>query len=96
MGEIVNLILSYVRVHVKSACRVSSPLKGTPLRIMKPIVFSVFDSNKYAFVFETSDSRCVSSGIEISDKFVIFLTDHFLPYTFSEMVKVITSTISLI
>jgi hypothetical protein len=92
MREIVNLILSYVRVHVKSAPRPSHPPKSTPPKTMKPIVFSVFDSNRYAFVFETSDSRDVSSGIEISDKFVIFLIDHFLPYTLSEMVKVIAST----
>lgn len=96
MREIVNLILSYVRVHVKSAPKASNSPKPSPPKIMKPIVFSVFDSNRYAFVFETSDSRGVSSGIEISDKFVIFLTDHFLPYTLSELVKAIASIRSLI
>jgi hypothetical protein len=33
----------------------------------------------------------VESGVETSDRFMVFVCDQFLPYTLSELVKTITS-----
>jgi hypothetical protein len=58
---------------------------------MKPIVFPVFDSRQYAFVFETCEWRVTESCAEASDRFIIFISDEFLPYTLTELIKAITS-----
>lgn len=49
---------------------------------MKPLIIPVFDGKQFAFVFETTACRRTSlTECEFSDRFLVFMTESFLPYT---------------
>jgi hypothetical protein len=51
LRDIAGLILSYIQVHVKPLPKNSIQARTQVPKVMKPIIFPVFDSKKYAFVY---------------------------------------------
>jgi hypothetical protein len=58
---------------------------------MKPLVIPLLDGTQFGIVFETLEFRKSRAGYISFDRFFIFITNHFLSYTFVEIIKKIVS-----
>jgi len=49
---------------------------------MKPLIIPLLDGTQYAFIFETTEYRLNDNNYEESDRFYVFISNKFLPYSF--------------
>lgn len=88
-----DFLLSYPKIHLKRYANLSLIEKyiSEPPKILKPLVVPLVDGNRFAFVFQSFEWRTCEKEYERSDRFYVFITDSFMPFTVIGMVKAIVS-----
>jgi len=79
-----DFLLSKPKYHVKTydSLREVERYLSSPPKIMKPLVIPLLDGTQFGVVFETLEFRKSKDVYISSDRFFIFISNNFVPYTF--------------